>query len=134
MKHTSPSTVTPARVNPTNDEKAKSNRDAKHLLTSTRTQNALSKWTQTRFKDNLKDIDGKEKTPIYLLNLFFFFLVPTLVQLLKDIDNAGEIMEYVQPYIGSVSKAKEFASDFLIKRNQLVNAEVNCSISILQSF
>jgi hypothetical protein len=51
--------------------------------------------------------------------------VPTLVQLLKDIDNAGDIVEYVQAYIGSVSKAREFASDFLIKRNQLANAEVN---------
>ncbi len=50
--------------------------------------------------------------------------MPTLVQLLKDIDNPGEIMEYVQPYIGSVSKAKEFASNFLAKRNQLANAEV----------
>jgi hypothetical protein len=54
-----------------------------------------------------------------------FSLVPTLVQLLKDIDNAGEIIEYVQPYIGSVSKAKEFASDFLVKRHQLANAEVD---------
>jgi hypothetical protein len=59
--------------------------------------------------------------------LFFFFIiqVPTLVQLLKDIDNAGEIIEYVQPYIGTVSKAKEFANDFLVKRNQLANAEVD---------
>jgi hypothetical protein len=51
--------------------------------------------------------------------------VPTLVQLLKDIDNAGDIIEYVQPYIGSVSKAKDFANDFLAKRNQISNAEVN---------
>ncbi len=51
--------------------------------------------------------------------------MPTLVQLLKDIDNPGEIMEYVQPYIGSVSKAKDFANDFLAKRNQLANAEVD---------
>ena len=34
-------------------------------------------------------------------------------------------MEYVQPYIGSVSKAKEFANDFLAKRNQLLHAEVD---------
>lgn len=47
------------------------------------------------------------------------------MQLLKDIDNAGEIVEYVQPYIGIVSKAKEFANDFILKRNQLTNAEVN---------
>jgi hypothetical protein len=56
---------------------------------------------------------------------FFCFIVPTLVQLLKDIDTAEEIIEYVQPYIGSVSKAKEFASDFISKRKQLSNAEVD---------
>ncbi|CAF3678308.1 unnamed protein product [Adineta steineri] len=106
LKPTSPSAIIPAKINPTNDDVIKTEREAKHLYTQTRTQDALSKWTQTQFKDNLKDID-----------------VPTLIQLLKDIDNAGEIIEYVQPYIGSVSKAKEFANDFLSKRNQLANAE-----------
>lgn len=64
----------------------------------------------------------------FLFNYFDYFLivqVPTLVQLLKDIDNAADIIEYVQPYIGTVSKAKEFANDFLIKRKQLANAEVD---------
>lgn len=51
-------------------------------------------------------------------------LVPTLVQLLEDIDSSEEIVEYVQPYIGSVVKAKEFAQDFISKRKQLANAEV----------
>ncbi len=60
-----------------------------------------------------------------IFNWNHFFQVPTLVQLLKDIDNPGEIMEYVQPYIGSVSKAKDFANDFLAKRNQLIHAEVD---------
>jgi hypothetical protein len=64
-----------------------------------------------------------------IFSFFFFFQifhfkVPTLVQLLKDIDTAEEIIEYVQPYIGSVSKAKEFANDFISKRKQLSNAEV----------
>ena len=63
----------------------------------------------------------------------FLVLVPTLVQFLKDIDKAGDIMDYVQPYIGSVSKAKEFANDFLIKRNQLIKAEVINSIFAKQS-
>ncbi len=49
-----------------------------------------------------------------------------MVQLLKDIDTAEEIVEYVQPYIGSVTKAKEFANDFISKRKQLTTAEV-CS-------
>lgn len=56
--------------------------------------------------------------------LIHSILVPTLVQLLKDIDSAEEIVEYVQPYIGSVSKSREFARDFLAKRKQLANAEV----------
>jgi hypothetical protein len=98
LKPTSPSTVPSGKAN----ETTKNEREAK------RTQDALSKWTQAQFKDDSQDID-----------------VPTLVQLLKDIDNPGEIMEYVQPYIGSVSKAKEFANDFLAKRNQLANAEVD---------
>jgi hypothetical protein len=51
--------------------------------------------------------------------------VPTLVQLLKDIDSAEEIVEYVQPYIGSVIKAREFAHDFITKRKQLANVEVH---------
>jgi len=90
----------------TNAELSKSEREAKSLFNTTRTQDALSKWAQTQFKDNLQAID-----------------VPTLVQLLKDIDSAEEIVEYVQPYIGSVSKSREFARDFLAKRKQLANAE-----------
>ncbi len=53
-----------------------------------------------------------------------FISVPTLVQLLKDIDSTEEIVEYVQPYIGSIIKAKEFANDFITKRKQLANAGV----------
>jgi hypothetical protein len=87
-------------------ELSKSEREAKCLFSTTRTQDALSKWIQTQFKDNLQAID-----------------VPTLVQLLKDIDTAEEIVEYVQPYIGSVTKAKEFANDFISKRKQLTTAE-----------
>ncbi len=126
LKPTSPSTITSGRINPTHDETIKTECEAKRLVTTTRTLNALSKWTQTQFKDNLKNIDGR-KNEFFIFNILFFFIlqVPTLVQLLKDIDNTGEITEYVQPYIGSVSKAKEFATDFLAKRNQLANAEVN---------
>ena len=40
-------------------ELSKSEREAKYLFTNTRTQDALSKWTQTQFKDNLLAIDGK---------------------------------------------------------------------------
>jgi hypothetical protein len=43
---------------------------------------------------------------------------------LKDIDSTEEIVEYVQPYIGSIIKAKEFANDFITKRKQLANAGV----------
>lgn len=50
--------------------------------------------------------------------------MPTLVQLLKDTDDAREIAEYVQPFVGSISGARDFANDFLTKRNQLANAEV----------
>ncbi|CAF3691301.1 unnamed protein product [Rotaria sordida] len=109
LKSTSspPSTTIPSgNINLPNDETIKNEHEAKSIFNTTRTQDALSKWTHTQFKDSLKDVD-----------------VPTLVQLLKDIDNAGEIVEYVQPYIGTVSKAKEFANDFLLKRNQLANAE-----------
>ena len=60
---------------------------------------------------------------------FSFSPVPTLVQLLKDIDSAEEIVEYVQPYIGSVIKAREFAADFISKRKQLSHAEVDPSFS-----
>ncbi|CAF1621341.1 unnamed protein product [Adineta ricciae] len=106
LKPTSPMATTPGKVNPKNADLTKNEQEAKRLFAATRAQDALSKWTQAQFKDNLKDID-----------------VPTLVQFLKDIDKAGDIMDYVQPYIGSVSKAKEFANDFLIKRNQLAKAE-----------
>lgn len=40
------------------NETTKTEREAKDLLTTTRTQDALSKWTQLQFKDNSKDIDG----------------------------------------------------------------------------
>ena len=39
-------------------ELSKSEREAQHLFSATRTQDALSKWIQTQFKDNLQDIDG----------------------------------------------------------------------------
>ncbi len=61
-----------------------------------------------------------------------FISVPTLVQLLKDIDSTEEIVEYVQPYIGSIIKAKEFANDFIAKRKQLANAEVIYYIDIVK--
>ncbi len=47
---------------------------------------------------------------------------------MKDIETAEEIVEYVQPYIGSVIKAKEFANDFISKRKQLSNAEVEVKL------
>lgn len=46
-------------MNPTSDEIMKSEREAKDLFTTKRTQDALSKWTHTQFKDNSKDIDGR---------------------------------------------------------------------------
>ncbi len=96
------------------------------MFTTTRTQDALSKWTHNQFNNSLKDVDGRIKTDALFEILFLVIVsVPTLVQLLKDIDNPGEIMEYVQPYIGSVSKAKDFANDFLAKRTQIANAEVD---------
>jgi hypothetical protein len=48
-----------AKSNPTNAELSKSEREAKYLFSTTRTQDALSKWIQTQFKDNLQAIDGK---------------------------------------------------------------------------
>lgn len=77
-------------------------------LRNTRTQELLVKWTEYQFKDNLKDID-----------------VSTLVQLLKDIDNSNEIIEYVRPYMDCLSRAKEFAENFLYKRNQFSKIESN---------
>lgn len=41
-----------------NVDLTKSEREAKCLFTTTRTQDALSKWIQTQFKDNLQAIDG----------------------------------------------------------------------------
>ncbi|CAF4255406.1 unnamed protein product [Rotaria socialis] len=99
-------TITSEKIISTNDDTRKNESETKNIFNTTRTQDALSRWTQAQFKDNFKDVD-----------------VPTLVQLLKDIDNAGEIIEYIQPYIGTVSKAKEFTNDFLLKRKQLANAE-----------
>lgn len=65
-------------------------------------------------------IGKKRRRSFWILNLF---LASTLVQLLKDIDDPKEIIEYIQPYIGSVSKAREFAANFLFKRNQLANLD-----------
>ncbi len=65
LKAASPSTITTGKVNPTNDEITKHEREAKDLFTTTRTQDALSRWTQTQFKDNLKDIDGNNLNFIY---------------------------------------------------------------------
>ena len=59
------------------------------------------------------------------------FSVPTLVQLLKDIDSAEDIVDYVQPYIGSVAKAKDFAHDFIVKRKQLANAGVGAFVVVV---
>ena len=56
-----------------------------------------------------------------------------LVQLLKEIDNPGEIVEYIRPYIGSVSKAKEFAHGFLAKRNQFTQAEVRSTRVVIST-
>jgi hypothetical protein len=64
LKPTSPSTITPGKLN---DESAKNEREAKCLFTATRTQDALSKWTQTQFKDNSKDIDGRKNKRIDFL-------------------------------------------------------------------
>ena len=55
FKSATPSTKT----NPVNVELSKSEQEAKNLFTTTRTQDALSKWTQAQFKDNLQAIDGK---------------------------------------------------------------------------
>ncbi|CAM4806474.1 unnamed protein product [Rotaria magnacalcarata] len=106
LKSAAASSSSTSKSNLAHAEFSKSEREVKCLFSTTRTQDALSKWTQTQFKDNLQAID-----------------VPTLVQLLKDIDSSDEIIEYVQPYIGSVIKAREFASDFIVKRKQLANAE-----------
>ncbi|CAM4908108.1 unnamed protein product [Rotaria socialis] len=106
IKSAAASSSSTTKSNLAHAELSKSEREVKCLFSTTRTQDALSKWTQTQFKDNLQAID-----------------VPTLVQLLKDIDSSDEIIEYVQPYIGSVIKAREFASDFIVKRKQLANAE-----------
>jgi hypothetical protein len=54
LKPTSPSTTT-GKANPTNNE------PTKDLSANTRTQDALSKWTQNQFKDSSKDIDGRRK-------------------------------------------------------------------------
>jgi len=57
------------------------------------------------------------------ISVKIFVLVTTLVQLLKDIDNPNEIIEYIRPYMGCISKAKEFADNFLFKRNQFSNVD-----------
>ncbi|CAF0764483.1 unnamed protein product [Didymodactylos carnosus] len=90
-----------------NGELSKVEKETKNLFATPRSIDALSKWTQAQFEHNSHAVD-----------------VPTLVSLLKDIDNVDEIVEYVQPYImGSTDKAKQFANEFVAKRKQLQNAE-----------
>lgn len=50
--------VPTTKPNLSHAELSKSEREAQHLFSVTRTQDALSKWIQTQFKDNLQDIDG----------------------------------------------------------------------------
>jgi hypothetical protein len=59
------------KINPVNAELTKSEREAKYLFSTTRTQDALSKWVQTQFKDNLQAIDSKQK----YFHPFFIFLL-----------------------------------------------------------
>jgi hypothetical protein len=66
-----PSTAT-TKSNPTNAELSKSEREAKCLFSTTRTQDALSKWIQTQFKDNLQAIDGRNA------HFLFFFLLSNI--------------------------------------------------------
>ncbi|CAF5219587.1 unnamed protein product, partial [Rotaria magnacalcarata] len=51
------STITPEKIISTNDETRKIESEAKYILNTTRTQDALSRWTQAQFKDNFKDVD-----------------------------------------------------------------------------
>jgi hypothetical protein len=81
LKPTSP--IIPGKVNPTNDEIIKHEREAKDLFTKTRTQDVLSKWTQTQFKDNLKDIDGRKIKFVIYLNIFFVFLSTNSCSIIK---------------------------------------------------
>ncbi len=53
------SAIPSSKPNSSHNELSKSEREAKYLFTTTRTQDALSKWTQTQFKDNLQAIDGQ---------------------------------------------------------------------------
>lgn len=50
----------------TNDEPSKNEREAKRLFSTTRTQDALSKWMQIRFKDALKEVDGRRSDLLFL--------------------------------------------------------------------
>jgi hypothetical protein len=68
-----PTVTTSGKVNPINDETTKTKREVKDLHPTTRTQDVLSKWTETQFKDNLKDIDGREKEN-KLINFIFLLL------------------------------------------------------------
>jgi hypothetical protein len=49
----------PSKTNYGPVELTKSEREVKGLFSATRTQDALSKWVQTQFKDNLQAIDGR---------------------------------------------------------------------------
>ncbi|CAF4526954.1 unnamed protein product, partial [Rotaria magnacalcarata] len=59
LKSAAASSSSTSKSNLAHAEFSKSEREVKCLFSTTRTQDALSKWTQTQFKDNLQAIDGR---------------------------------------------------------------------------
>jgi hypothetical protein len=75
LKSTAVASSSTTKYNPAHAELTKSEREAKCLFSTTRTQDALSKWIQTQFKDNLQAIDGRQdylQIFFLVLNIFIF--------------------------------------------------------------
>ena len=67
------SSASSAKSHSAHAELSKSEREAKYLFNTTRTQDALSKWTQTQFKDNLQAIDGNAILLVWSISNFLSF-------------------------------------------------------------
>lgn len=56
-------------------------------------------------------------------NCIFFFLVPTFVTFLKDVESEYEVKDYIQNYLGDNKEVREFIKQFFDKRLKIQNKQ-----------
>ncbi|XP_014261265.1 GRB10-interacting GYF protein 2-like isoform X2 [Cimex lectularius] len=59
--------------------------------------------------------------------------IPTFVSFLRDVESASEVQEYVQEYLDDEKEAKEFARQFVERRNRLAGGQQTAKSSVQSS-